>query len=315
MRVETADRLKAVCIMLMIVGHCEIPQALHDFIYLFHIPMFFFIAGLFFREASPAVRLRKDTRQLLVTYLVGTLVVLLKYAADGFRTSDFSVASHFVQSIFLVGPMGSSLLDGFFDVGPLWFLPALFFCRTFFNFGLRFFHSPWIPLILGFLFCVVSIPVVVPFGIEQGVSAMFYFGAGYFFSQEPGLSRWRGTLPVALIVACTGFLVPPIDMHAGIYPMPVVSALASLGMVILLWKLAFLFESKTWIPLRLLSYCGKVSIMILLVHGTEAMAVDVCGKLCELPLPLVVVVRVVFDVSIACVLSRIAFVRKILCLR
>lgn len=41
---------KAICIILMVVGHSRCPEQLDDFIYLFHMPCFFFISGFLFKE-------------------------------------------------------------------------------------------------------------------------------------------------------------------------------------------------------------------------------------------------------------------------
>lgn len=46
------DWAKAICIYLMIAGHSNISNTLHDFIYLFHMPVFFIISGILFRNRN-----------------------------------------------------------------------------------------------------------------------------------------------------------------------------------------------------------------------------------------------------------------------
>lgn len=41
----TLDVAKAICIMLMVAGHTACPRYFHDFVYMFHMPCFFFISG------------------------------------------------------------------------------------------------------------------------------------------------------------------------------------------------------------------------------------------------------------------------------
>ena len=41
----TLDLAKAICIILMVIGHSGCPDYLHRFIYMFHMPCFFFISG------------------------------------------------------------------------------------------------------------------------------------------------------------------------------------------------------------------------------------------------------------------------------
>ena len=41
---------KGVCILLMVIGHSACPKALKDWLYMFHMPFFFFISGYLLRE-------------------------------------------------------------------------------------------------------------------------------------------------------------------------------------------------------------------------------------------------------------------------
>lgn len=41
---------KAIGIILMVAGHSGCPEYMHDFIYMFHMPLFFFLSAYFFRE-------------------------------------------------------------------------------------------------------------------------------------------------------------------------------------------------------------------------------------------------------------------------
>ncbi len=41
-RDKSLDIAKAICIILMVVGHSGCPTYLHDFVYMFHMPCFFF---------------------------------------------------------------------------------------------------------------------------------------------------------------------------------------------------------------------------------------------------------------------------------
>lgn len=45
MRNNSLDIAKAICIILMVVGHSGCPTFLHDFVYMFHMPCFFFVSG------------------------------------------------------------------------------------------------------------------------------------------------------------------------------------------------------------------------------------------------------------------------------
>ena len=50
---------KALGIMLMVVGHSGCPDYLYRFIYMFHMPLFFFCSGFFMKPAEKVVDVRK----------------------------------------------------------------------------------------------------------------------------------------------------------------------------------------------------------------------------------------------------------------
>lgn len=67
-RIVSFDILKGVGILLVILGHIQIPYMLKTVIYSFHMPLFFFVSGCFFRPISLREFLNKKTRQLLIPW-------------------------------------------------------------------------------------------------------------------------------------------------------------------------------------------------------------------------------------------------------
>ena len=49
-RIEIFDIAKGIAIILVVIAHLGIPEFWRKFIFLFHMPFFFFIAGYFFKE-------------------------------------------------------------------------------------------------------------------------------------------------------------------------------------------------------------------------------------------------------------------------
>ena len=46
------DIMRGIGILSMLVGHCVIPDLLHKFIYMWHMPLFFIASGYFFRRTG-----------------------------------------------------------------------------------------------------------------------------------------------------------------------------------------------------------------------------------------------------------------------
>lgn len=44
----TIDIAKGICIFLVVLGHCHNAGFIRHYIYLFHMPLFFFLSGMFF---------------------------------------------------------------------------------------------------------------------------------------------------------------------------------------------------------------------------------------------------------------------------
>lgn len=139
-RGETSKRLtyidiaKGIGIVLVVVGHC-IPDAtsptgisipayrwLHDVIYSFHMPLFFFLAGfmvsrqkMLARAQKPLDLVRKRISRLLVPYVF----VGLCYAPFKMLLSNFANKPYDISTIW-------QILIGVNPDGELWFLYALF---------------------------------------------------------------------------------------------------------------------------------------------------------------------------------------------
>ena len=70
MRDLTIDISKCLGIFLVVLGHClHNDSAAHDVIYLFHMPLFFFLSGFFFREQDLLLFFRNKTKRLLYPFV------------------------------------------------------------------------------------------------------------------------------------------------------------------------------------------------------------------------------------------------------
>lgn len=185
------DIAKGIGIILVVIGHC-IPdataqggisspffKALHDIIYSFHMPLFFFIAGYFTGDntgtimnlCDKAERLRKRVNRLIIPYFVVGLcyapgkIVLSQFANKPYKISDFW-----------------KILIGTNPMGELWFLYSLFIItlialllnNRISKLGLVIMliinlYAPLLPIVTGYI---------------------FYFFLGLFFKQH-NFSFWK----------------------------------------------------------------------------------------------------------------------------
>lgn len=101
---------------------------LHSWIYVFHMPLFFFISGFLFsltnsdmKQACTGKFIWKKTKRLMVPYFVlGTIIFAIKYALSGLShaTREFTVANFF--RMFVIPGASYS------TIGHLWYVFTLY---------------------------------------------------------------------------------------------------------------------------------------------------------------------------------------------
>lgn len=53
-RLHNIDLLKGIGAILVIFGHLDLPEAIHNAIYFFHMPLFFVLSGMFWQKKNTA---------------------------------------------------------------------------------------------------------------------------------------------------------------------------------------------------------------------------------------------------------------------
>lgn len=130
-RENWVDIAKGIGIILVVMGHACCPKLPHGIIYSFHMPLFFFLSGLFISrqcENDFLTYLRKNFRSLMLPYFYFNLIsIIFHYSMSAIFHKELlegSVTDNIV-GIFIGMRFGSSYHH------VLWFLPCLFFAKMF----------------------------------------------------------------------------------------------------------------------------------------------------------------------------------------
>lgn len=78
-RIAWLDQLRAIAMLLVVLGHCALPKDSVKYIYSFHMPLFFMISGMTFRASkfTSLISLIKDKwRKLIVPHLIMNFLML-----------------------------------------------------------------------------------------------------------------------------------------------------------------------------------------------------------------------------------------------
>ena len=89
-RLNWLDIAKAIAIILMVVGHTSIPSIASDFIYAFHMPLFFIASGWTsnWNKYSFYDFIKRRSRNLLFPFFFYSVIVLLIHVHYGWMNMD-----------------------------------------------------------------------------------------------------------------------------------------------------------------------------------------------------------------------------------
>ena len=188
-RVAWLDAAKLLGIFLVILGHIQIKNygffSPRDFIFVFHMPLFFFLSGLTQKNLSFKENLKDGVRKLLIPYVVFYFLTWSWWFVVACLRHPELYPDVFRDGI--VKPfLGLFIADGYntkisvMQNTPLWFLVGLFWCKMLFSLVQTKAENPQkanlvfsvFLLFLGFVLGYFGIPrevTVFKFGIETTI--------------------------------------------------------------------------------------------------------------------------------------------------
>ena len=156
-RNRTFDIMKGIGILSVILGHMDVAPFWRTFIFSFHMPLFFILAGYFYRSHyTIAEEARKDAKRLLFPYaFIMSILFLYIVSIHGLLLHDnYLQGGRFLLT--LIFPSGGH--GALFSV-PLWFLLALFWTKQLCNlvqnksWGGNFLYYPVVACLRRFKIC------------------------------------------------------------------------------------------------------------------------------------------------------------------
>ena len=285
-RSATVDIAKGIGIMLVVLGHNWFSVRsgeLHRIIFSFHLPLFFFLSGVFLNPEKRFNRLVVDKyHSLLNPYLLICIFYIL---------ISTIIQRHLPWNwIFgTVAAIGDALPH---DIGAVWFLPHLFLV-TLLSWVFVKMSKTWpfpigrttvtliVLLVAGYcsiglfwgtritLFNKSMVVHGLPLAMDIAIMSSFFFVAGYFYRGLVLRFKFSATLFIAAVLSFAVLHIKyrySLDFWQRQYDHIVWSSVAAaLGIYIVLgisYLLSLWQFSKRWI-----SYIGQGSIFIMAVHG------------------------------------------------
>lgn len=193
------DIAKGIGIILVIMGHANCPNLPHGIIYSFHMPLFFFLSGLFISrqcENNFRIYLKKNFKSLLLPYFYFNIISIAFY---------YTMSIMFHKEL-LIGNVQDNLIGIFVGMrfgSPyhhvLWFLPCLFFAKMLaypifklskIQFGGGKFLLAIVTLIIGLTYCKWT-KKPLPMSFDASLIAVFFIVCGdYYMKYQAIINKW-----------------------------------------------------------------------------------------------------------------------------
>lgn len=127
-RISWLDILRGIGILLMVYGHINYLTPIYNWIYSFHMPLFFLASGVVYKERPLLEDIIHRARTIMIPYFAFGIITLSYWqlAERHYKPSDFSFAK--ALKGLLIGNEDALV----FNI-PLWFLPCFFLTLVLYN--------------------------------------------------------------------------------------------------------------------------------------------------------------------------------------
>jgi acyltransferase len=115
-RNTTLDTVKAYGVLLVLVGHLNMPFWVINFIYFFHIPLFIIVSGILHKQKKPSEGFKTNLRIFLSYIVYGLIFICFEWIRKGEFNFDM------LTDLCLSRPIG---IWGIPFFGPFWFIIVL----------------------------------------------------------------------------------------------------------------------------------------------------------------------------------------------
>lgn len=258
-RNDSIDILKGFGIILMIIAHtCGPNNILWDFIYTFHMPLFFLVSGYFHKQEPIALLLKKNIRRLLIPYFVLCVIIVC------------------LSQLRMKHSIMTDINDALNGIGPGWFLLALFFSKIFFNSIVRYFHNHYLIvstiISLSTSFIVTKFGITTYFSIYPAFASLFFLSVGYYAQKKDILNdktKFKILVILGLIFWSTTLKFGKVILSLCIFKLSIIDFCGSVGGTIFIYLISLWINNNTNYVRKTLSYFGKYSLVILFYHSID----------------------------------------------
>lgn len=261
-RDNSIDIAKGLGIIFMVWAHAVCP--LRQEIFLFHVPMFFFLSGLFF---NPKYRFKDFLRKRLTSLILPFVIFEVIWAVVGYLVYAYDTG--YYNPMDYVGTLHSiNDIDG-----PIWFLLSLFEVSIVFYLVEKYGRRMWVKVLMAIVITATGYwlsieQMYLPLDLSQAALGYAFYAIGYGMRKADLLHSLHRpwVLPVLVAGYALG-IVLNIDTNLfriqvdRSYVLSLIPALSGSLLVVYIAQYLQRLRHIGW-----LTYTGRKSLMILCIH-------------------------------------------------
>ena len=273
-RLEYIDFIKGFGIFLVVLGHATLPRS--PYIYSFHVPLFFFISGYFFKDKPVLENLKSKLKRIYFPFVISNVLTWLFFVTIDLLKGVPAGKQSYIDLLRTIAGIDSSVPQN----GPLWFLLCLFSLSVMFIL-ITLIKTEYLRLIIVLALSVsgyfLSRAVSdLPFKIETAMMMAPFFYAGNVFGRygfSDRIDKFSGiaVFNISVLLSYLNYVTNSYNLKlSGIERISVLEN--SYGNVFLFYfsaLCAIIFItviSKKIIRISAVNYLGKNSLIILCLH-------------------------------------------------
>lgn len=278
-RIKYWDIAKGITIILVILGHTDLPAYLRMIIFSFHMPFFFIANGYFVKKYQIKNMIKKSAKSLLIPYATVCIISAIIYP---FTLEQTAYMTAFLIKIkAMIGGMSkiSTHFTSFQSVWLVWFVCCLFIARNLYVIIMHIFSKKSSIIATGIIllfaiggYWIGCYYAYMPWSLDVAMVALIFIGVGNWMRKVEFMKQsWLFTFVIPLCVWIyflkTGTYI---ELATRSYPLGILSIVEAIAGSMVCISIARILE-RNFLLTKLFSWCGENSMVILAVHCLEMM--------------------------------------------
>ena len=268
-RLDWVDQARGLSIFLVVYGH-NFPLYEH-YIYSFHVPLFFFISGMFHPKKVNTEVIKRRAKMILVPYFFWATMLYLFWLFIG-RNYGISSGQNLSPIDNLIGVFYSQGGQTYMDWGiPIWFLTCIFLVFIFYSLvkSINNKIASYSLLIVGVFLGLIwpkETGIHLPWSLDVALVATGFYAVGHHIKNWL-IDLTKRTLIVWVILMFIFHVITyylndsKVDMYRSIYGNETLFFISGIT-----GSAAYILLLKLFPVLKFLSYLGKHTIVLLATH-------------------------------------------------